>query len=572
MNKIKAKLQAAVHWLVNRMPEMLLVLFLVSLIPLLYLLGQQGLRLWHIVAASPAEFATSLRQNPWPVLAWAACVLGSVAAGWLLVRCWGPLWAVARKMIIEALHRKVVLVLLVFFVILMPSLPFILKTEGNPKSQIQIVISYSLVLAEVLLSVLAVFVCTASICTEVERKQVHVTDTKPLARWQFLVGKLLGTVVMCAALLFLMGASVYGLVRWMARERSFSHLPRWEEQKQQEMLRKVSEEVLVARHTARPSLPDVSAEVEAEIQRMRNEGSAIGVPSLDATMRKDTANTILKHRMTVPSLGMLAWRISGLSPGRDEPVYLRFKPTRTNANAPQQVLGTWWFYQREKAEGSAAAEPNQTRLTLLFRRVGRWQTGGYQEISVDSGIIDASGTVYLGYRNLESTTGIQFDPHDGIEILQRTESFFPNYYRSLVIILCHLVLLSALALMAGAALSFPVASFLVVAVLIVGLIGPWIEGMNLGYIPRSPMGLELTTWQEIGKWSREVLAVIIRALLVIFPQFTKYSPLGDLVNGRLVTWSFLGQAAADTCFLRALPAMLVGIYLYGRRELARVIA
>jgi len=572
MKKIKARLQAAVRWIVNRAPEALLALFLASLAPLAYLLAMQVAKLWKMAKASPAEFYGSIRQNPWPALAWAACVLGTAAVLWLVLRFWGPLWAVARKMIIEAFHRKVVLVLLVFFAILMPSLPFILKTEGNPKSQVQIVISYSLILAEVLLSVLAVFMCTASICTEVERKQVQVTDTKPLARWQFIVGKLLGAAVMCAALLFLMAGCVYGLVRWMARERSFAHLPQWEEQKQMDLLHKVSEEVLVARSVFRPPLPDVSAEVEAEFKKQRQQGAPAEVPSLEAARRKNIADSALRRHLTVMPMAIYIWRFSGLSPGGSQPIYLRFKPTRTSTNAPEQVFGAWWFYRRENPPAGKKAEPEEVVLVPLLRHLGTWQTGGFQEISVDGRLVDASGTIYVGYRNLEPSTGIQFDPHDGIQLLQRADSFLPNYYRSLVIIMCHLVLLAALALMAGAALSFPVASFLVVAVLSVGLIGPWIRDMNLGYIPRSPMGMELTAGQEGGKWSREVLAMFIRAMLVVFPQFANYSPVADLVNGQLVSWSFLGQAAAGTCLLRGLPAVLLGIYLYGRRELARIIA
>ncbi|NIM70070.1 MAG: ABC transporter permease subunit, partial [Xanthomonadales bacterium] len=105
-----------------------------------------------------------------------------------------------------------------------PSLPFLLQTEGSLVSQVQLVLLYSLCLALVLLSLVAVFLTTASICGEVERKEVHITDTKPMRRWQFLMGKWLGVIVLCTAALSVMAASALGLVMYLTRPPDYSRM------------------------------------------------------------------------------------------------------------------------------------------------------------------------------------------------------------------------------------------------------------------------------------------------------------------------------------------------------------
>ncbi len=558
--------------LVRWAPEVLFALFLVSLAPLFYLLAGVVARLASSLSAGPGEFWEAVRADPWPAVSTVVCLLGTGAIAVVVLRSWTHIWAVARKMIVEALHRKVVVVLLLFFVVLMPSLPFILKTEGNFKSQVQIVISYSLTLAGVLLAVLAVFVCTASICSEIERKHVQITDTKPLARWQFVLGKLMGVVIMCSALLFLMAGAVYGLVRYMVRERDFSHLPQWEERKREDMLKEVREEVLVARRSFRPPLPDVKKLVDKEVQKFNEQGGTWR-PSLRGGRREALTRRFQKHLFTVRSMGSLGWAVRGLRAGSEEPVYLRFEPLRTNLGMDKRARGVWWFYRVAEQSDKAESSGGEPQPRPVYRRPGTWVTEGFQEIAVPGWVVEPTGTLLLAYQNLEPNTDIQFDPEGGIEVLQGTEGFFPNYYRSQLIILCHITLLAALALMAGSALSFPVASFLVATILIVGLIGPWVSGIHMSTIVEgTDEALHVGFSHQVRVFVGQFLHFFSRGIILVFPQLKRYSPLGELVNGRIVSWGFVAEAAALMCFVKGTAAMLLGIYFYGRRELARVIA
>jgi len=495
-------------------------------------------------------------------------VLGVLGVLWILWRSWSRLWAVARKMIIEAMHRRVVVVLLVFFIILAPSLPFILKTEGNPKSQVQIVLSYSLSLAEVLLSVVAIIVCTASVCSEIERKHVHITDPKPLARWQFLGGKLLGVVVMCAAILFLMSASVYGLVNYLARDRDFSQLSMWEAQKRRNWLKQVREEVLVTRRAVRPPVPQVGEFVEKELQKQIDTGVVdASNPREVSAKRKALTSQIQKFARTAPRMSYMYVEMMGLAPDREEKCYLRFKPKKTNSQADAQLAGQWVFIKPVEPPPGQKSADRQPEVERMFIS-GRWSSKRYQEIAVPGGVVNPDGRVMLAYVNLQPDTGVQFDPEEGIEMLQRTEGFFPNYYRSLLIIMCHVTVLAALALMTGSAFSFPVASFTVATLFIIGLLTPWVrEATGYFFSPGSSQGVTYTIKAIING----AFTGFVYALDAILPHFGKYSPMGNLVTGKSVGWGFVAQAAAVLVFIKGGISMLLAVYIYMRRELARVI-
>ena len=85
-----------------------------------------------------------------------------------------------------------------------------------------------------------------------------------------------------------------------------------------------------------------------------------------------------------------------------------------------------------------------------------------------SPLLDANGilTVICGNAN---NTSLFFPMEDGFEVLYRESSFGVNFARGLAVILCWLALLSALGLACASFLSFPVAAFCSLAVLLVGL-------------------------------------------------------------------------------------------------------
>ena len=568
---MRERIARTYRWFVNRLPEALLLLFLLSLTPLVYLLARRAVHLWGIVSASPSSSLRAMTSDWWPLVAALLCLGGTAAIVVLVWRSRSLIWAVARKMIIEAMHRKAVVVLLVFFLVLMPSLPFLLKTEGTLKSQVQIVFTYALTLAEVLLCLLAIFVATASICSEVEGRQVHITDTKPLIRWQFLAGKLLGIVVVCAALLFLMAGVAYVLVAYMAREQDYASLTEWEVRQQEDRRREVLDEVFVARSSVKLPPPNVTEEeLKAEIDRLRKEGR-METEEPEAAAWAAAAQLLVRRKLSIPPKYERRWVLSGLRPvsrGKREWIYLRFKLLCPGATGGDLMMGQWVAFV--EAAGSSEEEDEKKSMTAvpLHAPGKRWKSNAYQELKAPASFVTRDGALHLGYANLEQDRTVSLAVPDGLEVLQKTESFFPNYYRSLTVILFHIVFLAALGLMAGSVFSFPVASLLAVFVFFLGVAGPWFMMLT--------QSVSMSFYME----SRPQLSYLINALFNAFmglvfavvPHFGKYSPISDLVNGKMVSWGFVSQVGAVMVFIKGAIVTLLGVFLYSRRELARIIA
>jgi hypothetical protein len=549
--------------MLGRVPEALLVVSVVALLPGLALLGVETAAQAARFLAGPAAYWRGIVRDPWPAASVALCLVGTALLVRLLWANWQFVWATGRKLIVEALHRKVVLVLLLFFVVMMLLLPFVLKTEGSQKSQVQLVLLYSLVLAMVLLSFVAILLSAASICSEVEGKQVQVTDTKPMRRWQFLLGKWFGTVVLCTAVLFLMTGAVFVLTAYLAQPPVTDHLQEREAQKAQKDYMELVEEVLVGRRAYEPDLPpDLDEHVARAIEERKEAGEWPDTRLRRRRARRDLRKSLLAERWTVTPGTVRSWTFQGLDPEAGGMLQVRFKAF---SSLPRDTLmGRWVIFEKRQVEdedGKLVTRAVPARA-IMPPEMG-WFAGARPKIEVPADHVNPDGTLLLAYENRSPRSMAVFDPDMMVTVLQRAGPFLPNYYRAVLVLLLHVVLLAALGLMAGSLFSFPVASLTVAFFVVVGLVGPWfVTFLEPNYMRPQPY------WEDVLQSAWQTFA---RTLITILPHFGEFSPLKDLTDGMTVTWRMIFSAGAVMVYVKGGLALLIGMYFYGRRELARVI-
>lgn len=614
---MKDRLQRLWIWFTTGLPEVLLGLFLLSLVPMVVLgVGQLAGSIVGIIAA-PDRFWRSTVQNPWAPLATILCLLGIAFVVYKLVGHWGVVWAVARKMIVEALNRKIVVVLLLFFVVLAPLLPFVLESEGGAvKSQVQMVLLYSMALSLALMSLVAIFVATASICSEVEYKQVHITDTKPLRRWEFLLGKWFGVFVLCGVVLFAMGGLGYVLVRYTAatattgiitgardkqdqlREaREADNTPTYgieEEEPEDILYNPVEEEVFTARRAVAAGFDPIFLQaldryVDERVKEWRADMIG-GRRAAEFSKRQAATQEYYSLLQTALPGKPIWWDFEGLE--RDKEITVKFKAHQVGS---ERVFGIFTVCDKTiplDEEGERTENPderNQGGTPQYTPRInpetGRplqvypgsdggeryadgWPTRSVVEVKLPPGSVQKDGHVFLRFEALRSPTGAQqsvvFDVEEKVELLQQQGSFMGNYYRSLLIILCQVGLLAALGMLAGSLFSFPVASFIVVFLFVGGLLAPWFFENFLEpsvYERVTPEGYRMMQmWRFFGK-----------VVLFPLPNFGAFSPMQSLANGRTVAWSQVAMAGGLLMFLKGALALAIASFFYARRELARVV-
>ena len=570
---MKQRIRNAYHWCVNRLPEALLILCLLSVIPALFMGGVALMRQFSMLAGGPSDYAEWFTSHPWTVTATFICLVTLAGLASVLWRERQHLWPVARKMIVEAMHRKVVIILLVFFVVLIPVMPFILETQGSMKSQVQITFTYAMGLAEALLCFLAIFLGTASVCREIEQRNVHITDTKPMGRWKFLAGKLAGIVIMCSALLFVMMLGVYGLVTYLSVRPNVSGLQDWQVQQLQRERREVMNQVFTARTSVRPPRPEVEDRVEQEINELKNNGNLTQEFRNEQEARMQLSRRFMQQALSVPPGGVKAWTLSGLSPPSQTGarwVYLRFKVFSPGTQEGGTVDGAWTILQpRQQGEdnGGKAKQKGRRQMVPLGTVRRDWNAGSFQELRVPAQAVTPEGKLYLRYQNLERGSTVIFELGRGLEAMQEVGRFFPNFYRSVVVIMFHIILLAALGLMAGSMFSFPVASLLVTFIFFLGISAPWFDALW----QTVPTAFTFEGNPALTYLLNRALNALMTGVLTVVPNVSTYSPIGDLVHGRLVSWAFVCRTGALMVAVKGGAVMLLATYAYYRRELARVI-
>ena len=121
------------------------------------------------------------------------------------------IWAVATNTIKQALRLKIAAVFIILLIVLLPVMGISTTGDYTLKGRLQTFVSYSLSLTNLLLCMLATIVSIYTVTNDIKQRQIYTVVTKPIRRYQLLLGKLLGVILINAALLALFSAIIYAI-------------------------------------------------------------------------------------------------------------------------------------------------------------------------------------------------------------------------------------------------------------------------------------------------------------------------------------------------------------------------
>jgi hypothetical protein len=442
-----------------------------------------------------------------------------------------------------ALRFKLFLVIAVLLILAVVGLPLVIKDDGTAQGFTQIILTYTLSAITALLGLSTLWLSCGTLARDIEECQIQVVATKPIARWQIWIGKWLGIVSLNAALLAISGACVYGLLQWRATK-----LPMAE----QKILR---EEVLVARGSAKEKSFDADIDAAAEkVLQERLKNSPVTTADLPEVQKEIREQVKAELQVVPPGYTSRPWQIDlGFAKNflRDKPLQLRVKFNAANKSSTGTFLAAW-----------QVGDPNSQKI---------WQSGPmslapdtFHEFEIPANLFDDKGVLTIVFANANNMA-LSFPLEDGMEVLYPEGGFALNFARGLGIVFCWMAALAALGLAAASFLSFPVATFFSLAMLVVVLSGGTLaDAIGSGSVAAGN--------EETGMAGHSVADVVLipmfKGMLAMINLVQNFSPIDSLSSGRNISWDELGTAFAQIVLLLGGIIAVIGIILFNRRELA----
>ena len=451
--------------------------------------------------------------------------------------------AIARLTFWEGVRMRIVLVFVLVLVIVVLRLPFALKGDETLSGRLQTFLSYSLSAISVLLSLATVFLSCSTLTRDIRERSIHLVITKPVSRFNVLLGKWIGVNALTLILLAMSGLVVYGLSVFIKTRP---------EQFERDRL-KLTDVVWTARAAASPTKPDFEALARQRIEELAAEGATF--LEKEHAVRERTKELEEAWRRVEPRERQ-QYDFEGLPPPRSaETVYqVRFKAVSVPYSMSETVFIGWVLLHPE------------TGAPLVYRETEERSSVRHQFLVRSSVVSDGKAKIGVYNPPGNERRSIVFEGDDALEILYTVGSFEMNLVKAVMLIGLRLAFLSAVGLFFSTFVSFPVACFCVLSIFLFCIGMPWwLEtiGANLK-IPDPNI-------DPYGAFGPAVRQVLVPFLKVAIPDFVSYDGVDRLIDGYAIPTSLMIRTAAHTLVYGVVLLVLPGWLIFRSREVAQTI-
>jgi hypothetical protein len=440
---------------------------------------------------------------------------------------------------------KIAVVFIILLIVLLPAMGVSMTGDGTLKGRLQTFVSYGFSLTSFLLSLLTIVVSVYSLTSDIQQRQIYTVLTKPIRRFQLLLGKLLGIILLDVALLVLFSAVIYAVIIYTPKFYRASQAERAQ----------ADNEFFTARAGLIPPEVDVKQEVKDTYNRLEKTGQLpLGVSDNKVSRENyigGLTQSIKLGKRAVAVGQELVWEFNNVKPlDPNQSFFIRFKYD-VSVNPPDlQVFGRWFAGDdRQLKYGAKVQTPIYT-----FDRKDLIRT--FYEIEVPADSVAEDGYLAVGFFNVPlNNTVVIFPPEDGLEVLYKADTFTANFLRAVLLILFRLIFLACLGILASTFLSFPVAILFCLAIFFTGTIS----------------GFCLESFGFLSENLSSVYSYTLRPIVQLLPQFDKFSPTKFLVPARLLSWSLLAKVVFSLICIKAVLLWLAALLIFSYKEIAKVI-
>ena len=476
--------------------------------------------------------------------------------------------AVARATVMEVTRMRVAIVFVLSLFIFLPLIRYNVLGETRLTYQIQSFIYASMMTCSIMLCLMTVFVSCQTICDELYFKQIFLTMSKPISRFQYLMGKWLGITLLNALLVAIACGGTYIMTQSLATSAGYTAADIND-------YKSAINEVMVARESTVPYSKEegtddfeknaVTLAEKIATERYQNNPDFVITKEDVEDAISDAKAIMLNSLLVIPPLSSKEFYFRDLQVPvqgeRVQPLQLFIKPT-DGAGYPEVTLEI-------RANGYTVAPRRQFKSDVL------------QVVDIPGYLVNVKGELVLeinnqsGYRSGRGAS-VRFEPGAGLNIYRKVGSFGPNLCRGFLIIWFELIFLSILGISLGGAMSFPVATLCSMFVFMIAFSSDYlIETMNI----ESGVKFELL-WKIAMKHFSEgsYYEGFVRLMKILggyvvnwMPKFGIYDPAGPLSQGQLVSMGLVSHAAIVIVVIWSSITAFIGWLLFRARELARVV-
>ena len=463
--------------------------------------------------------------------------------------------AIVLQTIRSAIRAKVFHVLFALIILAVFLLPVTVSGDGTAKGLVQISITYSLGVVVALISTTTLWLSCSQLSREIETYNIHLVVAQHCPKWKLWLGKWFGIFIMHTLILLVSATLIFALIQY----RVYRDTAKGRFSKQE--IEQLNKETRVGRRSFRPDPTKFDEAVEREYARKKAEGTLTGNEESDkAEIRRQL---VAKEGEVAPGTAK-TWVFKGVT-GKGE-LYLRYRIYSGSTSAMDQktMPGLWGV--RAPDAPPTVADPFVYMLTSSMG-------GTFQEVRINNEAIDKvnGNTVSIRYVNppkeAEEWQGVEgasamFQLKDGPILMVAVSSFLENYCRAMLLAIFQIAFLAALGCAVSAAFSTPVAAFVAVTYLLIGLaVRPAID---------APLQNDDGSYRYKGFHDKAAhyLAIGVGQIVVSVDDLDATSALA---NGRLVENSRLLYSFFTLLLLRTGLISAVGLWIIYKRELGAVI-
>ncbi|MBS0186735.1 MAG: hypothetical protein JSS51_01625 [Planctomycetes bacterium] len=466
-------------------------------------------------------------------------------------------FSIARNTLDQAIRLKISLVFVVLLVLLLAALPQLLDENQALRYRVQSFLQYGTGMSYSLIAVLTVLFAVYTVATEQRDRVIWQTVTKPVAAWQYVLGKWLGVVSLSAVLLTVTGCAVFMFTEYLRSTPAQGENRAFVTKDGSVMTadRRILEtQILTARVAVIPDFPEldekaVNESIDARVKAEQANRPDFGKDPADReSIAGQLKRSILIESRTIEPGRDRVFVFSGLKEAKERglPITFKYRP-ESGSNRPDLLFD----------------------LTFLFPANGSWVVekaalAQTHNITLSPGVINDSGQLVVSivngdYFNRVANPGSVYFAADALEISFAAGSYRVNFFRVFAVLWLKTAFIAMAGVCAATFLSFSVATLTAFGIFLIAESSRFITDSLENWNVTDGMGKDIALYI--------VIDYIASAISMPFRFYADLKPAQRLVDGALLPWS---SVATGGVLLILLIGVLYacGTWIFRSRELA----